>query len=229
MQILDSLVAGALELPNEREADELIGMMVRYLATGAEPHPRTAVQRMSMTQVLPVLEKTRAKSLSGATGGRKSRKQNGKQSDKRNSKRTVSKAIGETVTEEEEEERSKTLTGFTESPPASPGSVPRGFTPPDADEVRAYFAANCLTGDPDAFYDHYAALGWRQNGRDVYEWEPLARQWHRRQRGFDAEARARGRQTDADAAEVAVWRPAETDEQALERIDAELKALGGAA
>lgn len=222
-------------LSDEREADELIGMMMRYLATGEMPEGRTDAQRMCLVQVLPVLEKTRTKSVQGARGGRKSRK-----GDKRTGKRTASETVSErasetvselaseTVTEEEEEERSKTLTGFKENAPAF-SAEPQGFTPPALDEVRGYFGANCLRGDPDAFVDHYAALGWKQNGRDVYDWKPLARQWHRRQVGFDADARAQGRQTSADAAEAAVWRPAETDDEALERIEAELAALEGAA
>ena len=223
-------------LSDEREADELIGMMMRYLATGEMPEGRTDAQRMCLVQVLPVLEKTRTKSVQGARGGRKSRK-DGKRTDKRTGKRNASETVSETVsetaservTEEEEEERDKTLTGFRESAPAFSSEPPRGFTPPAADEVRGYFGANCLRGDPDAFIDHYAALGWKQNGRDVYDWKPLARQWHRRQVGFDADARARGRQTSAEAAEAAAWAPAETDDQALERIEARLAAMGGAA
>ena len=228
MQILDSLVEGALMLSDEREADELIGMMMRYLATGEMPEGRTDAQRMCLVQVLPVLEKTRTKSVQGARGGRKSRKGD-KRTGKRTASETVSERASEPVTEEEEEERSKTLTGFKENAPAFSADASRGFTPPALDEVRGYFGANCLRGDPDAFVDHYAALGWKQNGRDVYDWKPLARQWHRRQVGFDADARAQGRQTSADAAEAAVWRPAETDDEALERIEAELAALEGAA
>ena len=87
MQILDSLVEGALMLSDEREANELIGMMMRYLATGEVPEGRTDAQRMCLVQVLPVLEKTRTKSVQGARGGRKSRK-DGKRNGKRNGKRT---------------------------------------------------------------------------------------------------------------------------------------------
>ena len=43
-----------------------------------------------------------------------------------------------------------------------------GFTPPTLDECRAYFAANCISGDPDKFWAHYESQGWiRSNGMPV--------------------------------------------------------------
>lgn len=56
MQVLDSLIDGPLQLSNAREGDELIGMMVRYLRTGAEPSPRTDAQRMALAMARPVLD-----------------------------------------------------------------------------------------------------------------------------------------------------------------------------
>ncbi len=64
MQVLDSLIDGPLQLSNAREGDELIGMMVRYLRTGAEPSPRTDAQRMALAMARPVLDKNGAR-----TGG----------------------------------------------------------------------------------------------------------------------------------------------------------------
>lgn len=69
MQVLDSLVDGPLELANEREGNELIGMVVRYLRTGREPSPRTDAQRMALSMVRPVLEKSRARIVAGSRGG----------------------------------------------------------------------------------------------------------------------------------------------------------------
>lgn len=71
MQVLDSLIDGPLELGNVREGNELIGAIVRYLRTGAEPEPRTDAQRMALTMVRPVLEKSRARIVAGSEGGSK--------------------------------------------------------------------------------------------------------------------------------------------------------------
>lgn len=69
VQVLDSLIDGPLELGNRREGDELIGMIVRYLRTGAEPSPRTDAQRMALAMVRPVLKKSRARIEAGSKGG----------------------------------------------------------------------------------------------------------------------------------------------------------------
>lgn len=86
VQVLDSLIDGPLELANEREGNELIGMVVRYLRTGAEPDPRTDAQRMALAMVRPVLEKSRARIEAGARGGNAS-KQESKRGSKAASKR----------------------------------------------------------------------------------------------------------------------------------------------
>lgn len=93
--------------------------------------------------------------------------------------------------------------------------APDGFEPPTAEEVAAYFGANCLNGDPQAFFDFYASQGWRKsNGMPISDWQPQARQWHRRQRELDAEARSRGKPT-ASEVEAATFRSTRTPEEAL--------------
>lgn len=69
MQVLDSLIDGPLELGNVREGNELIGMIVRYLRTGDEPTPRTDSQKMALSMVRPVLEKSRSRIVAGSKGG----------------------------------------------------------------------------------------------------------------------------------------------------------------
>lgn len=94
-------------------------------------------------------------------------------------------------------------------------AAPEGFEPPTAEEVAAYFGVNCLNGDPQAFFDFYASQGWRKsNGMPISDWQPQARQWHRRQRELDAEARSRGKPT-ASEVEAATFRPTRTPEEAL--------------
>lgn len=89
MQVLDSLIDGPLELGNVREGNELIGAIVRYLRTGAEPEPRTDSQRMALTMVRPVLEKSRARIVAGSEGGsRQTSKTGSKRPSKAGSKMT---------------------------------------------------------------------------------------------------------------------------------------------
>ena len=113
---------------------------------------------------------------------------------------------------QKEKEKEITLTGYGE-----------GQATPTPDEVDAYFGANCLRGDPGQFFDHYAAQGWTlPSGLPVTDFRPLARNWSRKQVGFDAERKAQGRQTSQEAERAATWRPVESDEAAIARLEAEL-------
>lgn len=99
MQVLDSLIDGPLLLSNEREGNELVGMIVRYLRTGKEPEPRTDAQRMGIEMVRPVLEKSRERIVNGSKGG-------SKQASKSGSK-PVSKQASKTDSEQRSNEGGK--------------------------------------------------------------------------------------------------------------------------
>ena len=111
MQVLDSLVDGPLKLGNRREGDELVGMIVRYLRTGDEPAPRTDAQRMALTMVRPVLEKSRKRIVAGSEGGsRRASSEESKRGSKPPSKRgskTASKAESNAESKEESMTESK--------------------------------------------------------------------------------------------------------------------------
>lgn len=86
---------------------------------------------------------------------------------------------------------------------------------PTLDEAVAYFEANCLGGDPEAFFDFYASQGWmKSSGMPIADWRAQARQWHRMQRERDADARSRGKPT-ASEVEAATFKPTRTPEEAL--------------
>ena len=98
-------------------------------------------------------------------------------------------------------------------------AAPEGFEPPTAEEVAGYFGANCLSGDPQAFFDFYASQGWvKSNGMPIADWRPQARQWHRKQRELDADARSRGKPT-ASEVEAATFKPVRTPEQTLAELE----------
>ena len=62
--------------------------------------------------------------------------------------------------------------------PIGEGVQGEGFAPPTLDEARAYFGANLLPGDPDAFWAHYDSQGWTKgNGLPVSSWTSLALKW----------------------------------------------------
>lgn len=94
-------------------------------------------------------------------------------------------------------------------------AAPPEFEPPSLEEARGYFGANCLNGDPDAFWAFFESQGWvKSNGQPVSNWCALALDWSRRQKRIDADDRARGKPT-ASEVEAATFRPARTPEEAL--------------
>ena len=233
MTILDSLVEGALCLGNRRESNELLGMMVRYLVTGEVPEPRTDAQRMAITLIMPVLENSRARAEAGRKGGlsrggaaseaasEAKSKRASKTESKTESKR-ASKAESKRTSEEEEEEEEELGVWINPSDCENEGGGGAGFVPPTLEEVKTYFSVNCLRGSASKFYDYYEANGWTRQGFPIAKWEPVARSWSDRERGYDAERKARGGQTSQEVERTAVWRPAETEDDVIAALEREL-------
>lgn len=221
MTILDSLVEGALCLGNRRESNELLGMMVRYLVTGEAPEPRTDAQRMAITMIMPVLENSRAKSAAGRKGGLSKGSAASEAKSKRASK-TVSKAESKRTSEEEGEGEEELGTWINPTDFDNEGVGGAGFVPPTLEEVESYFAANCLRGSARKFYDYYEANGWTRQGFPIAKWEPVARSWSNREKGYDAERKARGGQTSQEVERAAVWKPAETEDDVIAALEREL-------
>lgn len=229
MTILDSLVEGALCLGNRRESNELLGMMVRYLVTGEVPEPRTDAQRMAITMIMPVLENSRARAEAGRKGGLSrgsaasgaASKAESKRTSKTESKR-ASKAESKRTSEEEEEGEEELGVWINPSDCENEGGGGAGFVPPTLEEVEAYFAANCLRGGASKFFDYYESNGWTRQGFPIAKWEPVARIWSDRERGYDAERKARGGQTSQEVERAAVWKPAESEDDVIAALEREL-------
>lgn len=229
MTILDSLVEGALCLGNRRESNELLGMMVRYLVTGEVPEPRTDAQRMAITLIMPVLENSRARAEAGRKGGLSrgsaasgaASKAESKRTSKTESKR-ASKAESKRTSEEEEEGEEELGVWINPSDCENRGGGGAEFVPPTLEEVESYFAANCLRGSARKFYDYYEANGWTRQGFPIAKWEPVARSWSDRERGYDAERKARGGQTSQEVECAAVWKPAESEDDVIAALEREL-------
>lgn len=233
MTILDSLVEGALCLGNRRESNELLGMMVRYLVTGEVPEPRTDAQRMAITLIMPVLENSRARAEAGRKGGlsrgsaaseaasKTESKRASKAASKTESKR-ASKAESKRESEEEEEGEEELGVWINPSDCENEGGVGAEFVPPTLEEVESYFAVNCLRGSARKFFDYYEANGWTRQGFPIVKWEPVARSWSDRERGYDAERKGRGGQTSQEVERAAVWKPAETEDDVIAALEREL-------
>lgn len=221
MTILDSLVEGALCLGNRRESNELLGMMVRYLVTGEVPEPRTDAQRMAITMIMPVLENSRARAEAGRKGGLSKGKPESKRASKTESK-PESKPESKRASEEEEEGEEELGVWINPSDCENEGGGGAEFVPPTLEEVESYFAANCLRGSASKFFDYYEANGWTRQGFPIAKWEPVARIWSDRERGYDAERKARGGQTSQEVERAAVWQPAETEDDVIAALEREL-------
>lgn len=225
MTILDSLVEGALCLGNRRESNELLGMMVRYLVTGEAPEPRTDAQRMAITMIMPVLENSRARAEAGRKGGQSKGKPESKRASKPESKhasKTESKPESKRASEEEGEEEEELGVWINPSDCENEGGGGAEFVPPTLEEVKTYFAVNCLRGSASKFFDYYESNGWTRQGFPIAKWEPVARIWSDRERGYDAERKGRGGQTSQEVERAAVWQPAETEDDVIAALEREL-------
>lgn len=59
-------------------------------------------------------------------------------------------------------------------------SSPRKFTPPTADEVRAYCSERGNKVNPQAFVDFYASKGWKVGKEGMKDWQACVRTWEQR-------------------------------------------------
>ena len=187
MNILDSVVEGALALPNKRDADALICAVVRFMATGEDPD-LSGVAGAMWVAIRPAVENSRAKSVNGRAGGKQNGKQNGKQTAKQNGKQNEKQNEKQSEIKRASEQSSSSSSYSYSYSSGVEGCGEEGVCPepPTAEEARTYFAANCLRGNPDEFLDHFAAQGWvRSNGQTIADWKAQARQWSRKQAEFD--------------------------------------------
>ena len=181
MQVLDSFIDAALSLSKRREGDELIGMIVRYLRTGAEPSPRTEAQRAVLIAIMPSMVNSKARIDAGRVGGSKTPSKRPSEAPSKTASKTPSKRPSE---EEEEEEEEITTREASEGeglsqPEAAASAVRKRFTPPSLEEVRAYAAEKGLAVDCERFIDYYTANGWKVGRNPMKDWKAAVRNWGR--------------------------------------------------
>lgn len=191
MQLMDSHVAAGQDLPmKDRQA--YYTALVEYLAYGIEPSLKGAAKAV-FTAIKPTLDNSRERAKAGSKGGSKSpskREANveakRKQTDKQNTESAGSyqDSPSPSYSPSSSYSHSQTL----------PEGVQGGMEPPTLEEVRKYFAANCLRGDPDLFWANYDAKGWLDgNGFAISKWTSQALKWSRMQVERDAKTPERDR------------------------------------
>lgn len=75
--------------------------------------------------------------------------------------------------------------GERAAPPArSKRASSSPFVPPSEEEVKAYWIAEKIAGDPAKFFDYFTANGWKTGKNAMKEWKPAARNWGRNEGNF---------------------------------------------
>ena len=90
------------------------------------------------------------------------------------------------------------------------------------DEVRAYCAERGKGVDPEQWFDHYAANGWKVGKNPMKDWKASVRNWERTE--FRTKSAPRTSKGPSPASQVTPEQQAAQD-RALEQNQAELKAL----
>lgn len=199
----------------DKEGMALAWAMLRYGYEGIEPKLKPATMA-AFTFARGRIDAMVNGSLGGLKRAANTGSQGGSQANAQGGSRQARQ--GGSQQKEKEKEKEITLAGYSEARHA-----PDDFDPPSMEDVEAYFAANCLRGDPRQFLDHYAAQGWTlPSGLPVTDVWALARNWSRKQVGFDADRKARGGQTSQEVERAAVWRPVKTDAERIAELRREL-------
>lgn len=172
----------------EAERRKVLTAMLDYFFEGVEPIGLSANGMKVFNGVRGRIDASKAKANNrrGKTRS-KTRDEHDNETDnktdnKHNNKRAVSERIDK-------------------SPSPSPSfnpypqeGVQGGMEPPTLEDVRTYFAANCLRGDPDLFWANYDAKGWLDgNGFAISKWTSQALKWSRMQVERDAKTPERDR------------------------------------
>lgn len=197
----------------DKEGMALAWAMLRYGYEGIEPKLKPA------TMAAFTFARGRIDAMvNGSLGGLKRAANTGSQGGSQANAQGGSRQARQGGSQQKEKEKEITLAGYSEARHA-----PDDFDPPSMEDVEAYFAANCLRGDPRQFLDHYAAQGWTlPSGLPVTDVWALARNWSRKQVGFDADRKARGGQTSQEVERAAVWRPVKTDAERIAELRREI-------
>lgn len=238
MQLLDSIIDGALLMPSKKDADALIVAYVRYVKTGEEPAGLKGYALAQWVSNLPAIDNARTRSANGSKGGRPKKqtenqtgKLNQNQTGKLNGKLNQNQTDNQTPEFRESEQVSSSSSYSSSSSSqvelgcnsTGEGVQGEGFAPPSLEEAKAFFAANLLMGDPEAFWAFYDSQGWRKsNGLPISSWTSAALKW-----GIDERNREASKPPDQQRKAMPKPVNAVDDAAELERMEREFRAKYG--
>lgn len=213
MVIPDDFIEALSYLP-EGERAGVIVQVIEFVQTGAEPRLDGAAMGMFIAARRTIL-KANAQSSGGRKGGSAAPRRladgnpgqastgDGRGSLPKVDERYLDKGTSdEPCGELNRTEQNRTEQNGTGERAHAGGGY--GCEIPTIDEVRAHFAANCLRGNPDAYWADRDAAGWRKRGEPIANWRSDAMGWSYREPEFEqmradraARSAARGQPADA--------------------------------
>ena len=207
MQLLDSHIEAGQDLSDEDKMAYYTAL-VEYLYYGKEPE-LTGAPKAVFVAIKPTLDNSLARSKAGSKGGSKrqaKRKLNGSKREsnaKQTAKQNASKTEANVQANQNQTIENRASYQDSPSPYSSPsnpslgsegcnshweGVQGEGFAPPSLEEVKSYFEANGLKGDPESFFATYDSQGWvKGNGMPVHSWHSLALKWSQEERRRELE------------------------------------------
>lgn len=155
----------AVKVLPKKEQTAVILAICAYALDNEEPN-LTGTAAAIFTLVRPTLDSSRKKAESGKRGGETKHDESKPEAKPKQSAREKE---GENEKEGEIEKENEC---YTPKPP-------RGakFTPPTVDEVTAYCRERNKGVDPERWYNHYTANGWKVGKNQMKDWKAAVRTW----------------------------------------------------
>lgn len=148
----------------------LLEAMVQYAVDGTLPDwPEDAIEWYGWEALKQQVDRARSKSERNQANGSKAKRTEAKASEP---ERTEAKMPKEKENEKENDIKENNLTVVKEKR--------QRFSPPTADEVKAYCHERGNHVDPQRFVDFYASKGWRVGNNPMKDWKAAVRTWEQR-------------------------------------------------
>ena len=165
----ESFLKAVSRIKNKNARCDAYDTICRYAMYGEEPDMDKLPDAVAIAfeLVKPNLDASRRKANNGRAGGMA--KQTASKTEA-NEKQTASKKEKEIEIEIEKElEVKRNIKEKT----------PTRFTPPSLEEVKAYCEERRNKVDPEKWFDHYSANGWKVGKNPMKDWKASVRYWER--------------------------------------------------
>lgn len=158
----------------------LLEAMVQYAVDGTLPDwPEDAIEWYGWEALKQQVDRARSKSERNQANGSKAKRDEANRSESKRTEakasepeRTEAKMPKEKENEKENDIKENNLTVVKEKR--------QRFSPPTADEVKAYCQERGNHVDAQRFVDFYASKGWRVGNNPMKDWKAAVRTWEQR-------------------------------------------------